>query len=357
MIRNLIAGLCLFVLLGSPLRAATLGVLESRARAGEISPVLAELDVLLEKQPDDVQALFLKARLLTQQDKIDAAITVYQQVIKLQPNYPEPYNNLAALFTQKGDLAAAQTNLEKAMKTHASYAVVYENLSAVYVELARDSYGKALRLEQAKKQMQLAQLTELRFITSPPVLSVAQVEPKQVLASASAQNTAPAKPVAAALPAKPDVVSATTVITPAPVSPPATQTVVATTAVKKEVAKSKAALDNDQIITTLQGWAAAWSAKSADMYFSFYANDFSPPGVPRATWQAQRQDRLQEAKWIKVGLKDFKIKPLKGKMASVRLIQEYQSAEYSDRIRKELVLHYTVDGWRIIAERKIAALP
>ena len=242
------------------------------------------------------------------------------------------------------------------MKTHASYAVVYENLSAVYVELARDSYGKALRLEQAKKPMQLAQLTELRFFTSPPVLAVAKMEPKQVLASASVPNTAPAKPVATALPAKPDVVPVTTVITPVPISPPATQTVVATT-MKKDVAKSKAVLDNDQIITTLQGWAAAWSAKSAEMYFSFYANDFSPPGVPRATWQAQRQDRLQEAKWIKVGLKDFKIKPLKGKMASVRLIQEYQSAEYSDRIRKELVLHYTVDGWRIIAERKIAALP
>ncbi len=352
MMRNLIVGLFVFSLPGSPLYAATIGALEARVRAGEVGPVLAELDSLLEKQPGDIQALFLKARLLAQQDKTDAAIAIYQQLIKQQPNYPEPYNNLAALLTKKGDLAAAQANLEKAMKTHPSYAIVYENLSAVYVELARDSYGKALRLDQAKKQMQLARLDELRFVPNPQALSVAQADLKQISAP-PVQNNTPAKSLATQAQPAPIVVPTLTEPTQAPVPPIQTVAIVA----KQDVAKTTAGSDHDQIITTLQGWAAAWSAKSADLYFSFYANDFSPPGVSRSSWQAQRQDRLQEPKWIKIGLKDFKIKPLKGKRANVRLTQEYQSEEYSDRIRKELVLHYTVDGWRIIAERKIAALP
>jgi tetratricopeptide (TPR) repeat protein len=353
--RNLIAGLCIFSFMGSPLCAANLGALEARARAGEVGAVLAELDVLLDKQPEESQALFLKARLLAQQDKTDAAIAVYRQLIKQQPNFPEPYNNLAALLIKKGDLAAAQANLEKAMKTHPSYAVVYENLSTVYVELARDSYGKALHLEQATKQIQLAQLNELRFIPTPAVLTVAQAEQKQTSAPAPAKNNVPAKPVETPV-SPPPVVTPTIAVTPqAPVPSPTAQTVA--TAANKDTAKSTVGMDNDQIMTTLHGWAAAWSAKSAELYFSFYADDFSPPGMTRSTWKTQRHDRLQEPKWIKVNLKDFKIKPLKGKRASVRLTQEYQAEGYRDRIRKELVLHYTVDGWRIIAERKIAALP
>lgn len=322
--------------------AATLENLEQRVRAGDAT-VMAELDAVTADDAQYYQARFLKARLLTRQGNHDAAMAIYQQLIKLQPNQPEAYNNLASLQAKKGDLAGAQKLLEQAMKTHPGYATVYENLSTVYVELARDSYGKALRLDQQAKQYNLAELEQLRVTPAPAAIPVhVAAAPAAVIQPKPVKQEVASAPAAA----KPESIKSE------PLKPVTPVTPAASPAAKTR----KPVFDQEQVVTTLQGWAAAWSGKAPDMYFSFYDRQFAPPGQQRPDWEAQRRERLTTPQWIKVELSDFKIKPLPDNRARVRLVQEYQSEDYRDRIRKELVLHYTHDGWRIIAERKIAAL-
>ncbi len=325
--------------------AATLEELELRVQRGD-NNVMAELNTLLQQDPHNYAAQFLQARLLSQQGKLDGASKIYRQLIQQQPKQPEAYNNLASILVRQGDLGAAQQLLEQALNSNPSYAAVYRNLSAIYVEQARTSYGKALRLEQNSTSLTLSELQQpIVSQTSKPLTTVAVIEPvKQPDTTAAIAVVKPASnPVTVA------VVQPTAATPPAPVAS-SPQPVV------HVAVKPKAEIDQQQLITTLEGWAAAWSGKAPDLYLSFYDKTFSPPGTVRTNWEAQRRERITEPQWIKVSLSDFNVKPMQAKRARVRFVQEYQSDGYRDRIRKEVVLQNTVDGWRIVAERKIAAL-
>jgi len=312
---------------------------------------MAEIDAILQHDPHNYQARLLQARLFSQQGQSDAAIQAYRQLIQQQPSQPEALNNLAGILARQGDLSGAQQLLEQALNTNPTYATVYQNLSAIYVEQARTSYGKALRLEQNTSALTL---TELDHLTSSQ--SAVPSSATTLAAVTAATTPAPVTPAVSAG-VKPEVsasVTASVAVVPPPPSV-ATATKVSVPPVKAP-AKAKPELDQQQLITTLEGWAAAWSGKAPELYFSFYDKGFSPPGTARADWETQRRERLTEPQWIKVGLSEFTIKPLQAQRARVRFIQEYQSEGYRDRIRKEIVMQYTIDGWRIIAERKIAAL-
>ena len=92
------------------------------------------------------------------------------------------------------------------------------------------------------------------------------------------------------------------------------------------------------------------------MYLSFYPDDYAPAGMTHAQWEAQRRQRLQAPKWIKVSLSDIQMKPIKDDEVSVRLIQHYQADNYQDRTRKALRLRRGADGWKIIEETTVATL-
>lgn len=327
-----------------------LGIAVSATLAQADPLTMTDIDAILQHDPHNYQARLLQARLYSQQGHNDAAIKTYRQLIQQQPMQPEAYNNLAGLLARQGDLSGAQQLLEQALQTNPIYATVYQNLSAIYVEQARSSYGKALRLEQNTSALTLAELdhaTSRQSDVPPQATTVAVVTPSP--------TPIPTPPRASV---KPEVKAsvAASVATPQPTAPANSVTTVNVPQPVKVAAKSKSEVEQEQIITTLQGWAAAWSGKAPELFLSFYDKGFSPPGLARATWETQRRERLTEPHWIKVDLSDFKIKPMPAKRVRVRFIQEYQSDDYRDRIRKEIVLQYTIDGWRIIAERKIAVL-
>lgn len=283
-----------------------------------------------------------------------AASKIYEALIKAEPARPEAYNNLAAIKARRGELKEAQTLLEKAMRSHPSYAAVYDNLSAVYVEMARDSYGKALRLETPQQQLALRELTEVPA-TKPTSAQVASAPPAKPAAVV-------APPAASAVPAPKQ---ATTVIVRAP---PATTNTVAPATVNKPAepappapaaatpALPPAKIDQSAITTVLQGWAAAWSEKAVDLYLVFYADNYAPDGLSHQDWEAQRRQRIQAPKWIQVELSDFQVEAVKEDEARVRLIQQYRADNYQDRTRKEIRLRHTPDGWRIVEESTLAKL-
>lgn len=295
------------------LSAQSIDELSKRARAGEQKAVLAELDQILTRSPTDYAVAFLKAKLLVAEGQTTIAMEIYRGLIKQSPVRPEAYNNLAMLLAKQGDVLQAQKLLERAMHTDPSYATVYENLSAVYVEMARDSYGKALRLDTP------VQILVLKEIEKTPV--------KNATSSGIINRASPAK---AAHTNKKQVI------------------------ISKDVRQPKSGIDEQEIITTLKGWAAAWSEQDVDVYLVFYDDSYSPPGQPRRVWEAQRRSRIKRPKWIQIGLSDFDIQPINTDIARVRLIQDYKASNYMDRTRKELQLRSTPDGWRIISEHNLS---
>jgi tetratricopeptide (TPR) repeat protein len=288
----------------------------ARAETGEGDVVLQEVTQYLASHADDYAAIFLQARLQAKQGDTAAAMKTYQQLIKLQPAMPEAYNNLATLYAQQGDYEQAQKLLEQAMHTHPSYATLYENLGHIYVERARDSYGKALQLDAGKQKLTLQELATVNPITVP----------------ASSHQASETVAVAVSKPVE---------------SKPAES---------KPVELAKPSVDQEAIITTLQGWAAAWSEQAPDVYLIFYADEYQPDGMSRKAWEQQRRERLKSPEWIQIGLSNFKVEKLGNDEARVEMIQEYRASNYQDKTRKLMRMRQTADGWRIIDEQSIAAV-
>jgi tetratricopeptide (TPR) repeat protein len=313
--------------------AADLSELQVRAEQAtgqEIVEVLNDLDSFLGSAPENYAALFLKARLLEKTNRADDAEKLYQQLIELDPRRPEAYNNLAKLRAAEGDLAGAQSLLEKAIKANPSYATVYENLSQLYVAMARDSYGKALRLKTEDRKIALSELKEVTGTDS-----IAMTEP-----SVPPQSSPQQSPLAMQEESKSNVKLN--------IPEQATAT--------SKAAEQALAVDKNEIVTTLQGWAAAWSEQATDVYLVFYTADYHPPGQSRQGWEQERRSRLKKPDWIRVALKDINVEPINNKEAKVEFTQIYQASNYQDKTRKQLMLKQTPDGWRISAEKSVARI-
>ncbi len=301
------AGFFCLTLVSPHLSAESIEQLSPAVEQGDLQ-ALQKIDAYLQQHPDDYQALFMKARTLDKSGNSVAASGIYQKLIDKYPSQPEAYNNLAAIYSRQGKYKQAQELLEQAMRTHTSYQAVYENLSHIYVEMARSSYGKALQLDADQGTIALKELQTARVSDSAASFSVSE---KPIN-----------KPVSVA---KPVTTSA-----PDPVT--------------------------DEIITTLQGWAAAWSEQATDLYLVFYADDFSPDGMSRRTWEQERRLRLTKPDWIRIGLSDFRVNKLSGQEARVELIQDYRASNYQDKTRKIMRMRQTPDGWRIVSEKSISRL-
>ena len=112
---------------------------------------IARLDRLAAERPREPQARFLKAIALADQNKTDAALAVYRDLVADFPEMPEPHNNLAVLYAQKGALGLARDELLLAIRTAPDYAVARENLGDVYAQLAAEQYERAASLDKRNR--------------------------------------------------------------------------------------------------------------------------------------------------------------------------------------------------------------
>ena len=285
----------------------------------------------------DASVQFANARHLWQNGKLKQAAALYESLIERFPDLPDPYNNLAVIYAAQGDYKKAQEILEQGLNTHPGYAAIYENLTAIYVEMARDSYGKALQFDdKSHRQLKLRALAEL----SVKPMQVAKVETPAVAVNPEAADAvvAAAEVEAPAKANTPEVTSATDSVK--PLAP-------------AEATPAPQMLDQSAITKTLESWASAWSAQSVDQYLSFYAQKFHPPGMSRRRWEAQRADRIKRPQWIRVSLSDYLIQADGENRVRVEVQQRYQSNTFSDKGRKEFILIETEQGWRIVSERNI----
>ncbi len=292
------------------LSAGTLDEAQSLLQSGQTEQALTLIDQHLQAAPDDGDGLFLRARALTALGRPGPAQSAYRQLIEQQPQRIEAYNNLAALLVAQEQLTQASQILEQALTgIDPAYATVYRNLQTVNVEIARASYGKALRVDVPEQRVTLATL--------------------DLAASRPAASAPPEKSEAQQPPA--DVVETT----PSPTIP---------------LQESEPAV----IEQTVRDWARAWAAQDVGRYLSFYAGDFRPDdGLTRQGWEQQRQARLRRPEWIRVELEKLRIAEQSAQQAVVEFVQKYRSDTYGDVTHKQLILSRENNGWRISREKTL----
>ena len=334
---------------------------------------------------EQVRERFLYATALAGAGDHDKAAQLFEALIAEAPDNPEPYNNLAVLYAAQGKLDEAKDVLERAIRTDERYAAIYGNLSAIYVEMARASYAKALRLQETPKSPNLRVLHAMTVPTAAadaPLVVAAAPSTEPVVAKPSeppaASKTPAAKPAepavappaegtpaatgpVAALPAEPAPAAALEPAGPAAVAPAVPVAAPVSPAAEPVAPAAAFAPDSapdTEIGAALADWARAWAAQDVEGYLGFYAQDFSPSrGTSRAQWEAQRRARLARPEAIEISLEDVQVRLRGADQATVRLVQGYRSPDYQDRTRKAFTLAKRDGRWLIVSERTLQVLP
>ena len=303
-------------------------------KQGHQSQALDKVNGYLANKPKDAQARFLKGLIFTEQAKTAEAIKIFTALTEDYPELPEPYNNLAVLYAGQGEYDKAKQALEMAIRTHPSYATAQENLGDIYAKMASQAYARALQLDRSNTatQTKLAIIQELFAGGSRGKETSSRNTPAQNQACPeTCRGTEGATPIIAAA-NKPDAAQHEPA---SPIAEPASKT-----------DESKKARE------TVIAWAAAWSAKNADSYLSFYADDFkTPAGEPRATWEAARRDRINTSKFIHVDIRISTIQFIDSNHAAVKFHQSYKSSHLKSSGNKTLLMVKTGDQWKILEER------
>lgn len=295
---------------------------------GRLDQAMAKVNAGLQQTPKDAQGRFLRGLILTEQKKVAEAIQTFTGLTEDFPELPEPYNNLAVLYASQGNYDKAKAALELAIHTHPAYATAYENLGDIHAQLARRAYDKALQLDQSNTtaQSKLALVREMfnaPKTTQPPVAVAAASGASTVAAKADPAKAAPAAPAAAT------TASAPAASKPAPA----------------------VAANEEGVRAAVSAWARAWSARDVDAYLGFYAADFdTPDGLSRGAWEAQRRERIQRQKSIRVDV-TFRSVTVKGSEATAVFRQSYKSDTVNSNNTKTLRLVRAGDKWLIKSER------
>ncbi|UUM20966.1 tetratricopeptide repeat protein [Mycoavidus sp. SF9855] len=132
----------------------------ANAEHAGLTAQLHTLEQRIKNHPNDVQARFKHATMLTQLGRDREAVSAFQDLIQRYPELPEPYNNLAYLHSKHGAYEAARVALETAVSASPDYALTQQNLGALYLQLAAQAYQQALELKprdtlSAQRQQQI----------------------------------------------------------------------------------------------------------------------------------------------------------------------------------------------------------
>ncbi len=89
---------------------------------------------ILNKRPNDVDALHLLGVLYNQLGNYDSAIKYIRKALQLDAGFAEAYNNLGNVIRNKGLIDEAETYYQKALQINPNFAIAYNNLGNIYTE-------------------------------------------------------------------------------------------------------------------------------------------------------------------------------------------------------------------------------
>lgn len=129
-------------------------------RKGDTEGALKAAEDGVRNFPHDVQLRFLRAVVLEDLDRVDAATAEFESLSSEFPELPEPYNNLAVIRAGQGRYADAEHLLQQAIAVQANYVTARVNLGDLYVSMAIAAYEQAGGLDPSnaviKRKLALA---------------------------------------------------------------------------------------------------------------------------------------------------------------------------------------------------------
>lgn len=125
----------------------------------------------LVNNPRNPQMRFWQGFIFEQLGQPDMALQVYLDLSHEYPELAEPHNNLGVLYAAKGDYPKAKASLDAALRANPNYAAAHENMGDLLVNMARQSYERALMAEP-KQSAPTQKIQRLK-----PVLEITQGKP------------------------------------------------------------------------------------------------------------------------------------------------------------------------------------
>ena len=271
-----------------------------------------EINALLKSDRDNPQLLFINGVLLSENNKVDEAIKVFESLTKTHPNLPEPYNNLAVLYAQQGDFPKAKHALEQSIKTHPSYATAHINLGDLYTRMASESYNQALQIDGSNKSAKTKLSLIKKLFNFQPIRKNIEITKK-----ASNESEAP----------------------------------------KIQELDSKNIIENTsnnisltEIESFIDGWKTSWEQQNFESYINCYSLKFkNNNGQNFEQWKIYRKPRVTNKEKIEIKLTNIKITEINNGF-EVSFIQEYKSGNIDSRTNKKLIIETVDNQIKIINE-------
>jgi Tfp pilus assembly protein PilF len=138
-------------------------------RQAKYTQALELVNKALSTNPRDPQMRFWQGFIYEHVGQPSMALEIYQGLTQEYPELAEPHNNLGVLYAAQGDYPRAKASLESALRANPKYATAQENMGDLLVNMARQSYERALAIdpkqgESAKKIEQLKSVLNLTQI-------------------------------------------------------------------------------------------------------------------------------------------------------------------------------------------------
>jgi len=106
----------------------------------------------------------------------------------------------------------------------------------------------------------------------------------------------------------------------------------------------------------LLGWSRAWSQGDFERYLKIYSENFTPSDSRKTytQWKNIRRARLRFTQGVNITIDQLRVfvEP-ENEYALVEFLQTYQSDSYSDKVLKQMYMHYQQGSWLILSERTI----
>ena len=121
---------------------------------GKVDEAITNFQQALQIKPDYAEASYDLGNALLQKGKVDEAITNFQQALQINPDYAKAHNNLGTALFRKGRVDEAIAHYQQALQIDPDYAIAHNNLGNALrqkgnIEEAIVQYQKALELERA----------------------------------------------------------------------------------------------------------------------------------------------------------------------------------------------------------------
>lgn len=137
--------------------------------------VFAEIKKRLEKNPDDIDALYHLADLYDRNGMYEDAIDNYKRVVKIKPDMGYAYFKMGTAYSRLDKPEEALGAFKKAIKYMPDYAVAYNNMGI--------AYGKLNRVDEEIAALKKAIKLRPRYVSARYNLGKAYLKKKNIKAS------------------------------------------------------------------------------------------------------------------------------------------------------------------------------